>query len=154
MTDIEVTAPRRARRRPSPVSSAPPAPERSLAYRKLQNPFEPLRIYSDDQVAAIHAAALTILENQGMKVLSARARTRYAQFGATVDEATQVVRIDRGLVAKALATTPERIHLPGAESGLERDRRRTARVSCAHVRSTQHHGYPWRATCRNGRRLS
>jgi trimethylamine--corrinoid protein Co-methyltransferase len=39
-------------------------------------------------------------------VLSAPARARYAHHGATVDEATQVVRLDRGLVAKALATTP------------------------------------------------
>ena len=41
-----------------------------------------------------------------MKVLSPIARKRYAQAGASVDEATQVVCIDRGLVAKALATTP------------------------------------------------
>jgi trimethylamine--corrinoid protein Co-methyltransferase len=54
----------------------------------------------------MHVAALSLLENQGMKVLSARARSRYAAGGATVDESTQVVRIDRGLVAKALATTP------------------------------------------------
>jgi trimethylamine--corrinoid protein Co-methyltransferase len=84
----------------------PAGPERSVAYRRLVNPYDHPRIYSDDQVEAIHAAALTILENQGMKVLSAKGRQRYAQAGATVDEATQVVRIDRGLVAKALATTP------------------------------------------------
>jgi trimethylamine--corrinoid protein Co-methyltransferase len=80
--------------------------DRSKAYRRLVNPFEPPRIYSDDQVAAIHDAALRILETQGMKVLSALARKRYAAGGATVDEATQVVRIDRALVAQALATTP------------------------------------------------
>ena len=47
-------------------------------------------------MAAIHVAALSLLENQGMKVLSPIARKRYAQAGASVDEATQVVRIDRG----------------------------------------------------------
>ena len=57
-------------------------------------------------MAAIHVAALSLLESQGMKVLSPIARKRYAQAGASVDEATQVVCIDRGLVAKALATTP------------------------------------------------
>ena len=108
MSEIESSSPRRGtgRRRPAAAASAAPTPERSRAYRKMVNPFENPRIYSDDQVAAIHVAALTLLENQGMKVLSAIARKRYAQAGATVDEATQVVRIDRGLVAKALATTP------------------------------------------------
>jgi trimethylamine--corrinoid protein Co-methyltransferase len=92
-------------------------PERSRAYRRLQNPFTPPRIYSDDQVAAIHVAALTLLENQGMKVLSAIGRRRFAAAGASVDESTQVVRIDRGMVAKALATTPSEFtfHTPDPE---------------------------------------
>ncbi len=92
-------------------------PERSRAYRRLQNPFTPPRIYSDDQVAAIHVAALTLLENQGMKVLSAIGRRRFAEAGASVDESTQVVRIDRGMVAKALATTPSEFtfHTPDPE---------------------------------------
>ncbi len=93
------------RRRTTATGTAPP-PERSRAYRRLVNPYSRPRIYSDDQVAAIHAAALALLENQGMKVLSAIGRQRYKDAGATVDEATQVVRIDRGLVSAALATTP------------------------------------------------
>ncbi|MDH4311862.1 MAG: trimethylamine methyltransferase family protein, partial [Gammaproteobacteria bacterium] len=108
MSEIESSSPRRGtgRRRPAAANAPAPAPERSRAYRHLVNPFDHPRIYSDDQVAAIHVAALTLLENQGMKVLSPIARKRYAQAGATVDEYSQVVRIDRGLVAKALATTP------------------------------------------------
>jgi len=107
MSENETSGPRRTgRRRPAaaPTGGAPVA--RSRAYRHMENPFEPLRIYSDDQVAAMHEAALILLETQGMKVLSAPARRRYAQAGATVDEATQVVRIDRGLVARSLATAP------------------------------------------------
>jgi trimethylamine--corrinoid protein Co-methyltransferase len=107
MTGSEASIPRRGSRRPRPAAPAggPPV-ERSRAYRRLENPFEPLRIYSDDQVAAMHEAALILLETQGMKVLSASARQRYAQGGASVDEATQVVRIDRALVAQSLATAP------------------------------------------------
>ena len=106
MNQPETAGARRAgRRRPSGPAPAAPV-ERSRAYRRLVNPFEPMRIYSDDQVAAIHDAALRILETQGMKVLSAPARRRYAAGGAAVDEASQVVRIDRELVAKALAVTP------------------------------------------------
>jgi trimethylamine--corrinoid protein Co-methyltransferase len=111
MTEIETSsaARRTGRRRPptaQQVAAAGAANDRSRTYRHLSNPFEPPRIYSDDQVAAIHEASLRVLETQGMRVLSAAARQRYAQYGGQVDEATQVVRLDRGLVAKALATTP------------------------------------------------
>jgi len=118
MSELESGSSRRGtgRRRPA-AAAAPPVPERSRAYRRLQNPFTPPRIYSDDQVAAIHVAALTLLENQGMKVLSAIGRRRFAAAGASVDESTQVVRIDRGMVAKALATTPSEFtfHTPDPE---------------------------------------
>ena len=107
MSEGEATGGHRGtgRRRNAAAESAP-APARSRAYRRLINPYERPRIYSDDQVAAIHAAALSLLEDRGMKVLSAIGRQRYRDAGATVDEETQVVRIDRGLVSKALATAP------------------------------------------------
>jgi trimethylamine--corrinoid protein Co-methyltransferase len=70
-----------------------------------------LRVFSDDQVEAIHQAALGLLETQGMKVLSADARRVYAGGGAQVDEATQMVRLDRGLVLQSLATTPHAVEL-------------------------------------------
>jgi trimethylamine--corrinoid protein Co-methyltransferase len=93
-------------RRRAAATEAVPSPARSRSYRRLVNPYSHPRIYSDDQVAAIHAAALSLLENQGMKVLSAIGRQRFKDAGATVDEATQVVHIDRGLVAEALSTAP------------------------------------------------
>ena len=79
-------------RRGAPVAAEPAAPARAgtraVAWRIgiCMNPFEPPRIYSDDQVAAIHEAALTMLENQGMKVLSAhgpRSATRSAARRST-----------------------------------------------------------------------
>jgi len=106
MNERDERAGRRSRRRPGATESAPAVPDRSLAYRHLENPFEPLRVFSDDQVAAIHDAALTLLENQGMKVLAADGRARYAAGGAQVDEASMMVRIDRGLVAQSLASAP------------------------------------------------
>ena len=107
MTDSPETSPRRPRRRAAPADAVEPAPERSRAYRHLTNPFEPLKVFSADQVEAMHEAALGLLENTGWKVLSDRAINQYAASGATVDRATQMVKIDRGLVAKALATVPE-----------------------------------------------
>src|SRR5262245_1532084 len=93
-------------RRRTASAEATALPERSRAYRRIANPYAHPRIYSDDQVAAIHDAALTLLETKGMKVLSAIGRQRFRDAGATVDESTLVVKIDRGLVAKALSTAP------------------------------------------------
>ena len=55
--------------------------ERSTRYRNLVNPFEPVRIFSDDQVESMHLAALEILERQGMRVLSPRGRAVLAGAG-------------------------------------------------------------------------
>jgi len=70
-------ADRRPRRRPPSAAAAAPVVDRSRSYRHLTNPFEPLRVFSDDQVAAIHEAALQILETQGMRVLLPEAREVY-----------------------------------------------------------------------------
>src|SRR6202011_3437230 len=110
MSEQDRENPRRTRRRPSGVSTAT-AENRSRHYRALRNPFEPWRVFSDDRVEALHNAALGILEEQGLKVLSAGARARYRLAGATVDESTEMVRIDRGLVAECLARAPRRIKL-------------------------------------------
>ena len=108
MSEIESgSAVRRAgRRRPMAQAGGGGTNERVRSYRHPVNPFEPIRIYSDDQVAAIHEAALTLLETHGMKVLSEPARRRYAHYGAQVDESTQVVRLDRHLVSEAVAKAP------------------------------------------------
>ena len=101
------------RRRPARATSDAPVEDRSRRYRHLTNPFEPLKVFSDDEVASIHEAALLILENNGMRVLSEPARRRYAAGGANVDESTMMVRFDRGLVAQSLATTPREVTLHG-----------------------------------------
>src|SRR5207244_3861422 len=110
MTEPERDAIRRTRRRPPPASAAT-TERRSRHYRVLKNPFQPWRVFSDDRVEALHNAALGVLENQGLKVLSAEARTRFRSAGASVDEATESVRIDRSLVADCLARAPRQITL-------------------------------------------
>ena len=69
----------------------------------------PLQVISDDQVAAIHGAALRVLAEQGMRVLHGPARDRFAAAGAEVDGL--MVRLDPGLVAERLATVPKRFTL-------------------------------------------
>lgn len=104
------TRPRR--RRSAPAAAAPEALG-NPAYRRLQSPFEPLRLLSDDQVEAIHETALSILENPGMRVLHAGAREHFAKAGAEADPATMMVRLDRGLVEATLASAPRRFSLFG-----------------------------------------
>ena len=117
----------RPRRRELQKSGAAPQAERSLRYRQLVNPFEPVRIFSDDEVESLHLAALGILERQGMRVLSARGRSALAAAGATVDEPSQMVRLDRAQVATALASVP-------AEASLcARNPARSCRVGGRHV---------------------
>jgi trimethylamine---corrinoid protein Co-methyltransferase len=102
------------RRAPGTTSSQAPRPS-AARYRQLRNPFEPLRVFSDDEIAFIHDSALSILENLGIRVLLAEARQRFAAAGATVDESTESVRIDRGLVALALSTAPSHIEVTAPE---------------------------------------
>src|SRR4029077_13682993 len=104
-----------------------PAVERSTRYRHLVNPFEPLRIFSDDQVESIHQAALGILERQGMRILSPRGRAALAAAGASVDETTHMVRMDPALVAQALARVPAEVNL------IARNPVRSCRVGGRHV---------------------
>ena len=68
------------------------------AYRRLTNPFEPVRLFSEDQVVALHETALALLEDTGLRVLHAGARTRLAAAGAAVEAETNMVRLDRAIV--------------------------------------------------------
>ncbi|TIV23481.1 MAG: trimethylamine methyltransferase, partial [Mesorhizobium sp.] len=84
-------------------------------YRSLRNPFLPQPIFSEDQVAAIHATALRVLEELGIKVLLPEARAVYAKAGALVDEDSQMVRIGRDMVEAALASAPRSIPALGGD---------------------------------------
>ena len=98
-------------RRPAGPPAAAVATSRRLRYRRFENPYEPLRIFSDDEVVHIHSAALTVLEEIGVKVLLPEARRRFLAAGATVDESEQMVYLDRGLIAEALRTVQPQVEL-------------------------------------------
>jgi len=117
----------RPRRRESQRAGTGAPAQRSRRYRNLLNPFASVRIFSDDHVESMHTAALGILERQGMRVLSGRGRTLLAAAGATVDESSQMVRLDPALVARALSTVPAEISLIG------RNPARSCRVGGPHV---------------------
>ena len=117
----------RPRRRETTRAGTTGASERSLRYRNLVNPFEPVRVFSEEEVERIHEAALGILERQGMRVLSPRGRAVLAAGGASVDETTHMVRMGRDIIAKALATAPAEANL------IARNPARSCRVGGRHV---------------------
>ena len=75
-------APSRGGRRGRRDRTAEGAPVRKTDYRRLRNPFPQMNLYSEDQIAAIHDAALMMLEELGMKILLPEARRIFAGGGA------------------------------------------------------------------------
>lgn len=75
-----------------------------LPWTEVVNPYAPMQVLSPDQLEAVHLTSLRILEELGMEVMSARALELLRVAGAQVDSRT--VRLDRGLVDKALASAP------------------------------------------------
>ena len=96
-------------------ASGPPA---NPSYRSLTNPFEPVRLFSDDQIEAIHRTALTVLQTTGLRVLHGAARDRLKAAGALVDP-EWMVRLEPELVEQKLATAPRSFVLKGGRP--ERD---------------------------------
>jgi trimethylamine---corrinoid protein Co-methyltransferase len=119
--------PTRARRRDSHRAAAGGQAERALRYRNLVNPFEPVRIFSEDQIESMHLGALGILERQGMRVLSSRGRSLLARAGARVDESSQMVRLDPAQVSAALSSVPAESPLVAGNAA------RSCRIGGRHV---------------------
>jgi len=87
---------------------------RKTDYGHLLNNLPRARAFSDDQIENIHQTALRVLEELGVRVLNAEARKLFHAAGASVDESTLMVRIDRGLVERSLQTAPSEFDLIGA----------------------------------------
>ena len=94
--------PRRRTARPTRTTGA--IAQRPFA--QLSLPYAPIAILSADQIEAIHTTALTILEQIGMRVLEPTARALFRKAGASVDEGTLNVRLDRSLVSQLMSTAP------------------------------------------------
>jgi trimethylamine---corrinoid protein Co-methyltransferase len=124
-----------------------PSPIRDTSgYRRLVNPFLPLRVLSDDAVNHIHESALAILENDGMRVLLPEARQRFAAAGARIDESTSMVRIDRALVVQALKSAPATVEITAPSPN------RNVTIGGAHLAVTPVSGPPNASDLDRGRR--
>ncbi len=95
------------------------APIRQNHYRQVHNTLALAQILSTDEVAAIHEAALDVLEDLGIRVLLAEARQRFRQAGAMVDESEAMVRLDRAMVMHELQHAPK--HIEVATVGIGRE---------------------------------
>lgn len=75
-------------------------------------PLEPIhsayrmQFLADEQLDQLQESTLDILENVGVKFPSQKCLDAFAEHGAQVDMAKQVVRIPRGMVFNALKTVP------------------------------------------------
>jgi trimethylamine--corrinoid protein Co-methyltransferase len=65
-----------------------------------------LRFLDDGQLDQIQSATLEVLENTGIQFPSEKALDIFAEHGADVDRDTQIVKISRELVFKAMKTVP------------------------------------------------
>ncbi len=84
---------------------------RQLPWNQPCNPYAPLEVLTSSQVEQIHLASLSLLENNGMRIMHAPARELLAQAGADVNNDNQMVRFDRGLVMDRVALAPAEITL-------------------------------------------
>jgi trimethylamine---corrinoid protein Co-methyltransferase len=66
-----------------------------------------MEVLSADQLEAIHATSLRILEELGIEFMSARALAVFERAGAAVDRASNTVRLERALIEQALRSAPE-----------------------------------------------
>src|SRR5690606_14638762 len=79
-----------------------------LPWQQVRNSYKPVEVLSEDQLDAIHRAALKILEELGVEFMSPRALDILAAGGAQVERSSGLVRFARALVEECLATAPER----------------------------------------------
>ncbi|MGR3724551.1 trimethylamine methyltransferase family protein [Abyssibius alkaniclasticus] len=94
-------APRRKRARPARIMGGIAQPP----FGRLTRPYAPIKVISDDQVAAIHTSALRVLAEIGMKVLHPPARDLFKAAGAETHG--EMVTFDPDLVADLLKSVPE-----------------------------------------------
>ena len=106
----------RQRRRRGRVKDPAAAATRSVDYRHLVSTLPLARGYSDDQIAQIHATALTVLQELGVRVNHEGARKLLARAGAAVTG--DQVRFGSEMVEAAIDSSPPEFTLTGGNGTL------------------------------------
>jgi trimethylamine--corrinoid protein Co-methyltransferase len=70
-----------------------------------------VQFLSEEQLDRLQEATLRLLEDVGVKFASEKALSIFADHGAPVDHDTQIVRIPRDLVFRAMARVPRTFHV-------------------------------------------
>jgi len=78
-----------------------------------------LRFLEDAQLDTLREASLDILENVGVRFDSKKALAIFAEHGASVDHSSQIVKLPRDLVLKAMAEVPRRYTLGARDPDLD-----------------------------------
>lgn len=84
----------------------------------LAHPFPPQALFPDDAIAALHDAALGVLERDGMRVLLPEAVELFRTAGAVVRD--DMVHVGREIVAAALSSAPRAWRMRAANPARER----------------------------------
>ena len=79
-------------------------------HRRLESPYEPLRVISDDEVAHIHNSAIRYLAEEGLSVTFDEARDILSQAGAAEGDET-MMRFDPEAIAMAIEAAPGVVEL-------------------------------------------
>ncbi len=91
------------------------------AWRQPRNSYRPQEIFSADQIEAIHAASLIVLQDIGINFLLPEACELWRRAGAAVEGDGPRVRFEAGLIESLIGSLPERftLHARNAERHLE-----------------------------------
>ncbi|MBK0399829.1 trimethylamine methyltransferase family protein [Limibaculum sp. M0105] len=118
------------------------------AWQHVTNPYQPMALFSREELDQIDATSMRILEELGIELMSPRACDVLERAGAEVDRSTQTVRMDRGLVAELVAKAPTEFTLTPRDPG------RAVRIGGNSVVTTLVAGPPAVHDRINGRRAS
>ena len=82
-------------------------------YGQKKNPFQPMNIFSEDEIESIHEASLKVLCDTGMDIQSPRAVEILKREGAMIDGDGRRARFDPDFIMEKIATTPSEFTLHG-----------------------------------------
>lgn len=97
----------RSRRRGGKANSG----EAKRPFRQLHNPLPPIEVLDEEAIQLIHTTSVTLLEETGLEMWDAEARSILRQAGAEVDEAAERVRFPRELVETVVSQAPAQFTL-------------------------------------------
>jgi trimethylamine--corrinoid protein Co-methyltransferase len=89
-------------------SGQAPSAIRQMPFKQPVNSDRPTEPLDADGVAAIHDAAMRVLEEIGVEVLNEEAKAQFRAAGIAVPEGSDTVRLDRAFVMEKVALAPRR----------------------------------------------